>query len=87
MGLDEYMSQKKKVLGFQVIIFPESGGYSVMAPGIGIADQGNTEEEALMHLKEGIELYMECLSPKERKELQKKVSESTFTKLNVEIPA
>lgn len=81
------MTKRKKVLGFQVVIFPEDEGFSVVAPGIGIADQGDTEEDALRHLKEGIELYLECLSPKERKELERKISESTSTKLNVEISA
>jgi predicted RNase H-like HicB family nuclease len=81
------MNPKKKVLGFQVVVYPEDDGFSVVAPELGIADQGDTEAEALASLKEGIELHLECLTATERKELKKKMSERKFIQLKIQMPA
>jgi predicted RNase H-like HicB family nuclease len=42
------------------LIAEESGGYSVVVPGLpGCASQGETREEALENIKEAIRLYLE----------------------------
>lgn len=55
----EYM--KQNVLEYTAVFEEErSGGYSVWVPSLpGCASQGETFEEALAHIKEAIELYLE----------------------------
>ena len=39
----------------------EEGGYTIYAPSLpGCVSQGDTKEEALSHIKEAIELYLEA---------------------------
>ena len=42
----------------------EEGGYTVYVPSLpGCISEGDTEEEALVNIKEAIELHMESLEP------------------------
>ncbi|KCZ71935.1 hypothetical protein ANME2D_01991 [Candidatus Methanoperedens nitroreducens] len=52
---------KVKIMKFKVVLEPaEEGGYVVYVPSLpGCISEGNTREEALMNIKEAIELYLE----------------------------
>jgi predicted RNase H-like HicB family nuclease len=52
---------KKKLAEFQVVLQEETeGGFSAWVPDLpGCASQGETLEEALVNIKEAIELYLE----------------------------
>ncbi len=48
----------------QVVLIPdvEEGGYTVIVPSLpGCISEGDTEEEALVNIREAIELYIETL--------------------------
>jgi len=56
-----------KVLNYRIIIEPEkyddgSLVYAAHCPTLGISDYGDTVEEVLTSIKEGIELAVECLA-------------------------
>ena len=51
-----------------VIFEKDEHGYYVYSPGLpGCQSQGATFEEALSNIREAVELYVETLSPEERK--------------------
>lgn len=56
-----------KILNYRIIIESEIGKktgkkvYTAFCPKLGVGDWGNTVEEALSHIKEGIECYLESL--------------------------
>lgn len=57
---------QKTVLNFRVIIEPykdDSGKsiYTAFCPTLGVADWGDTIEQALSHIKEGIKSYLKSL--------------------------
>lgn len=51
----------KKILNYNTVFTPEAeGGFSVMVPSLrGCYSQGDTLEEAVKHIKEAIELFLE----------------------------
>lgn len=56
---------QKKVLNYRVIIEPEKMGnktvYNAYCPSLDVADYGDTIEEVLTSIKDGITLAIECL--------------------------
>ncbi|AFK22077.1 type II toxin-antitoxin system HicB family antitoxin [Pyrococcus sp. ST04] len=54
---------------FKVILEPQpEGGYVAYVPALpGCVSQGETEEEALENIKEAIELYLEVLEERRRR--------------------
>lgn len=56
---------EKRVLNYRVIIEPEKIGkktvYNAYVPTLGVVDYGDTVEEVLKSIKDGIELAIECL--------------------------
>ena len=54
-----------KVLNYRIIIEPEIENkkkvYVSFCPTLGVSDWGKTVEEALAHIREGIECYLESL--------------------------
>ena len=51
---------KKQALKYNVVLTRNGGGYTVTAPALpGCISQGKTVEEAMTHIKEAIELYLE----------------------------
>lgn len=56
---------EKSVLNYRVIIEPEKMGrktvYNASCPTLGVSDWGNSVEEALAHIKEGVECHLESL--------------------------
>jgi len=61
-----------------VIVEKDKYGYYAYCPELeGCHTQGDTFDEAMKNIKEAIELYVDTLSAKERKELQRKEIIST----------
>ncbi len=56
---------QKQVLNYRIIIEPEKMGkkvvYNAACPTLGVYDYGNTIDEVLKSIKDGIELAIECL--------------------------
>lgn len=56
---------EKKVLNYRVIIEPEKMGrktvYNAYCPTLGVADYGDTVDDVLESIKDGIKLAIECL--------------------------
>ena len=65
---------EKSVLNYRVIVEPDTRVgtkqkcFTAYCPTLGIADDGDTIDEALMNIKEGIQCYVEALM-KEGKEV------------------
>lgn len=59
---------KSNILNYSIIIEPdtETGtnkpGFSAFCPALGVADDGNTVEEALVNIKKTIEFHLKCLA-------------------------
>lgn len=53
---------KKEILKYNIVLTKNGGGYTVTVPALpGCVSQGKTVEEAMVHIKEAIELYLEIL--------------------------
>ena len=50
---------------YTALIAKEDDGYTSLCPELDVASQGSTIEEALDHLLEAVELFLECASPDE----------------------
>ena len=65
---------QKQVLNYRVIIEPEKMGkktvYNAYCPSLGVADYGDSVEQVLKSIKDGIRLAIECLI-EEKKEVPK----------------
>lgn len=65
---------EKQVLNYRVIIEPEKMGkktvYNAYCPTLGVVDYGDSVEEVLESIKDGIQLAIECLL-EENKEVPK----------------
>ena len=65
---------EKHVLNYRVIIEPEKMGkkivYNAYCPTLGVVDYGDSIEEVLESIKDGIKLAIECLL-EEKKEVPK----------------
>lgn len=80
---------EKQVLNYRVIVEPERVGkrivYNAYCPTLGVVDYGNTIEEVLESIKDGIKLAIECLV-EEKKEVPKDNIESQLITA-ISIPA
>jgi predicted RNase H-like HicB family nuclease len=47
------------------VVEKEGDGYVSLCPELDVASQGATVEEAMTHLKEAVELFLECADPGE----------------------
>lgn len=61
-----------ELLDFLAVVVPERNSFSAWSPGLDVASQGATVEEALANLKEALELHLDCLSQAELKEIRKR---------------
>ncbi|MBI2338198.1 type II toxin-antitoxin system HicB family antitoxin [Candidatus Daviesbacteria bacterium] len=56
---------QKRILNYRIIIEPEKMGrktvYNAYCPTLGVADYGDSIDEALKSIKDGIELAIECM--------------------------
>lgn len=82
---------EKRVLNYRIIIEPEkyedgSTVYTAYCPTLNIADYGDTIEDALTSIQEGIELAIQSLA-KEKKEVPiDHVEKQIITSTEVHIP-
>ena len=55
-----------KVLNYRIIVTPEKQGrktvYNALSPTLGVADWGNSIDQALTHIQEAIECHLESLA-------------------------
>jgi predicted RNase H-like HicB family nuclease len=67
-----------------IVIEKDDHGYYAYAPELpGCQSQGDTLDEALANVREATELYLETLSPKERKSLLSKEIMTTAVEVKV----
>ncbi len=80
---------EKAVLSYRVIIEPEKIGrktvYNAYCPSLGVADYGDSMEEVLKSMKDGIKLAIECLLEEKRDVPKDNIEEQVIT--SVRIPA
>lgn len=57
------------------IIQREGDGFVALCPGLDVASQGGTIEEARGNLREALELFFECASPEE---IHQRLGEEVF---------
>lgn len=78
---------EKHILNYRVIIEPEKVDekivYNAYCPTLGVADYGDSVEEVLNSIKNGILLAIECLM-EEKKEVPKdNINEQLITSVNI----
>lgn len=81
---------QKQVLSYRVIIEPEKQGkktvYNAYCPTLDVADYGDSVDEVLKSIKDGIELAVDCLV-KERKEVSiDKIEEQVVASAKIKVP-
>ena len=78
---------EKKILNYRVIIEPEKMGkkkvYNAYCPSLGITDYGDTIEEVLKSIKDGIELAIEYLVEEKKEIPQDNIEEQVITAVRV----
>ena len=88
-----FMATEKTVLNYRVIVEPDErtgtneSCFSAYCPTLGVADDGDTIDEALENIKEGIECYLEELE-KEGKEVPRpdNLQAGIISGVTVELP-
>lgn len=60
---------------YTAVVEKEGDGYVSLCPELDVASQGATVEEAMAHLKEAVELFLECADPEE---LQRRLHTEVF---------
>lgn len=77
----QYVHMEKHILNYRVIIEPEKVGkktvYNAYVPTLEIADYGDSIEEVLKSIKDGIQLAIECMR-EEHKEVPHDNTEEQF---------
>jgi predicted RNase H-like HicB family nuclease len=83
---------KTTILNYSIVIDPdtETGsnkpGFTAYCPGLGIADDGDTVEEALLNIQKTIEFHLQCLA-QEGEEIPSPSSPRSFlTHIQVQAP-
>lgn len=78
-----------KILSYRIILEPEKIGkktvYNAFCPTLGIADYGDTIEEALAHMKEGIELALEVAQDEKGEIEADNIEEQVITSIKVQL--
>ncbi len=80
-----------KLLNYRVIVEPETypNGdkvYNAYCPTLGVTDYGDTIEEAITSLKDGIELAVETLAKESQEIPSDNLSDQIVTQTQVEFP-
>lgn len=82
---------QKQVLNYRIIIEPEKQGkkvvYNAYCPTLGVADYGNSIDEVLKSIKDGIELAIECLAEDGHEIPVDNIKDQTVTTAEVTVPA
>ena len=55
-------------MSFTAIVERDGDGYMALCPELDVASQGSTVEEATAHLREAVQLFLECADPSEVEE-------------------
>lgn len=78
---------EKQILNYRVIIEPEKVGgktvYNAYCPSLGVADYGNSVEEVLESIKDGIKLAIECLLEEKKEIPQDNIEEQFITTVRI----
>lgn len=78
---------EKAVLNYRVIIEPEKIGrktvYNAYCPSLGVADYGDSIEEVLKSMKDGIKLAIECLLEEKRDVPKDNIEEQVITSVRI----
>ena len=82
---------QRKVLNYRVIIEPEiypdgSKVYNAYCPTLGVTDYGDSVEEVLESIKDGILLAIESLAKEKQEIPQDKLEEQIVTSAQIELP-
>lgn len=79
-----------QVLNYRIIIEPEKMGrktvYNAYCPTLGVADYGDSVEEVLKSIKDGIELAIECLVEEGKDIPADKIENQVITSTQVKAP-
>ncbi len=83
---------EKKVLNYRIIIEPEkypdgAKVYAAYCPTLGISDYGDTIEDVLNSIKDGIELAIESLAKNKKDVPVDDVEDQIITSTRVNIPS
>lgn len=83
-------TMQRKVLNYRIIIEPEKMGkrtvYNAYCPTLGVADYGDSIDEVLKSIKDGIDLALECLADGGKEIPVDNVKEQTVTTTEVKVP-
>ena len=78
---------EKRVLNYRVIIEPEKVGkktvYNAYCPTLGVTDYGDSIEDVLKSIKDGIELALECLKDEKKEIPQDNIKEQLITTVSI----
>ena len=78
---------EKHILNYRVIIEPEKIGkntvYNAYCPTLGVADYGDSVEEVLKSIKDGIHLAIECLMEENKEVPKDNINEQLITTVNI----
>ncbi|OGB84956.1 hypothetical protein A2994_03965 [candidate division Kazan bacterium RIFCSPLOWO2_01_FULL_48_13] len=82
----------KKVLNYRIVIEPEkyddgSRVYVAYCPTLGISDYGDTVEEVLASIKDGIELTVESLAKEKSEVPVDAVEDQIITTARINVPS
>lgn len=78
---------EKRVLNYRVIIEPEKMGkktaYNAYCPTLQVVDYGDSIEEVLKSIRDGIELAIECLKEEKKEVPQDNIEEQFITAVRI----
>ena len=81
---------QKQVLNYRIIIEPEKMGrkvvYNAYCPTLGVADYGDSIDEVLKSIKDGIELAIECLKDEGQEVPVDNVKQQVVVNTEVSVP-
>lgn len=81
---------QKQVLNYRIIIEPEKMGkkivYNAVCPTLDVYDYGDSIDEVLKSIKDGIELAIECLRDEGKEVPVDMIEKQVVTTTQVEVP-
>ena len=81
---------QKQILNYRIIIEPEKKGrkvvYNAYCPSLGVADWGNSIDEVLKSIKDGIELALGYLKEEGKEIPIDNIEEQVVTTAKVQVP-
>lgn len=82
-----------KILNYRVIVYPDiqTGArkqiYTALCPTLGVADSGDTIDEALNNIKGAIQVYIDSLIEDKEIAPTEKTEQDVITSVQIKIPA